>query len=81
MAPPDPDLCEDDSNTGYVAGASKRVRTRFLWSLPLASLAPEDGASALPQAECNLCLQTTTRPLYAIERFKRTVPSGTDPGE
>ena len=47
--PTDPDLCEDGSNTRYVAGSIKRVRTRFLSSL-LASLVKE-GGSALPNAE------------------------------
>jgi hypothetical protein len=52
----DPDVCEDGSDTGYVAGGVKPSRTRFLSALPLASpkLALEHGGSALPRADNRL---------------------------
>ena len=51
MAPTDPGLCEDGSNSLPRDGRKKTFRTCFLSALPLASLALEDGGSALPLAE------------------------------
>jgi hypothetical protein len=51
MAPAILDLCEGDSNTGYVAECSKPIRTRFLSSRLASSTLVEERDSALPRAE------------------------------
>ena len=62
VAPTDPGLCEDDSTTRYVSQAFNPLRTRFLSALPLASLALEDGGSALPNAEPPVLLSLRAEP-------------------
>jgi len=51
VASTDPGMCEDGSARRYGRQGIHCVRTRFLPSLPLASLAAEEGGSALPLAD------------------------------
>ena len=64
MAPTDPGLCEDGSNSLPRDGRKKTFRTRFLSALPLAL---EGGGSALPLADSDYCDCLPGRP-HAVVR-------------
>ena len=65
-------MCEDGSSIRYGRQDINCVRTRFLPSLPLASLAAEEGGSALPLAEAitytMIPMNDTTPSLHPMER-------------